>query len=103
MKNTPARRRIKSIKTPKDHFETFDTCGDKALSMFFDNTNREEKAIEWLNHSQAAQYLGLSKGALHNRTSMGVLTYYKLGRLNRFIKSDLDKFLLRNRKGYHVN
>ena len=55
--------------------------------------------IKWMDSDTAASYLGLSVNALRNMCSNGQLTYYKLGRRNRYRKSDLDKLLLDQKRG----
>jgi excisionase family DNA binding protein len=51
--------------------------------------------LTWMNSDDAAEYLRISKSRLHNLTSSGELKYYKLGRSNRYLKEDLDRFLSR--------
>lgn len=80
------------------------------------NTNRSENIISgvnelsfsqtrlgseivWFSTLQTASYLDLSVQAVLNMTSNGKLPYYKLGRRNRYKKSDLDMILEANRKG----
>lgn len=49
---------------------------------------------EWFTRSQAAKYLGVPKRYLDRLAMMGSdLPYYKLGKLARYTKSDLDKWL----------
>ena len=54
---------------------------------------------EFLDSREAAAYLRLSVGALRNMTSNGQVPYYKLVGRNRYLKSDLQGLLLRNRRG----
>ncbi len=58
---------------------------------------------EFLNSEEAAKYLGISTQSLLNRVSSGKITYYKLGRLNRYKKSELAQILLSNKRGKHGN
>ena len=55
--------------------------------MFFDNLE------EWLTTSEAAQYLKISKGSLLNMVWSGQIKCYKLGRRNRYLKSELFNLL----------
>lgn len=55
--------------------------------------------IEWLTTKQAAEYLGLSVGALMNMVSNGHIPYYKLGRRNRYRLVDLRELLLAEKRG----
>ncbi len=49
---------------------------------------------EWFTRSQAAKYLGVPKRYLDRLAMIGAdLPYYKLGKLARYTKSDLDKWL----------
>lgn len=53
----------------------------------------------WLNSHQAAAFLGLTVQALNNRVNRGSIIHYKLGRSNRFRKSELEQLLLKERRG----
>ncbi|MBC7385494.1 MAG: helix-turn-helix domain-containing protein [Cryobacterium sp.] len=54
---------------------------------------------EWLNSSEAADFLGISVGSLRNKVSNGTIEVSgKIGRLNRFRVSDLEELLLRKSK-----
>jgi len=54
---------------------------------------------EWLTTDEAADYLGLSVGALRNMTSNGHVPYHKLGRRNRYRLTDLRELLLSHKRG----
>jgi excisionase family DNA binding protein len=60
-----------------------------------DNLNNRE----WLDSSQAAEYLCLTKGELLNKCSQGKITYFKFGRKNLFRRDFLDELILKNRRG----
>lgn len=47
----------------------------------------------WLNSNEAAQYLRVSPKALRVWVCRGVIIPYKLGRLNRFKRKDLDRLI----------
>jgi excisionase family DNA binding protein len=52
-----------------------------------------------LTFDQAAEYIGLSKSFLYKLTSTGGISCHKPnGKLLYFSKSDLDNFMLRNRR-----
>ena len=55
--------------------------------------------IEWLTTKEAADYLRLSTKSLLNLTSNGKVQYYKFGRRNRFLLSDLKRLLLAEPRG----
>jgi excisionase family DNA binding protein len=60
----------------------------------------DEVLIEcrWLTTEEAADYLRIHPGSLRNMVSNGtVKPSGKIGRLNRFLESDLRKLLLANR------
>ena len=45
----------------------------------------------WLTTKETAKYLKISAKAVQNMVSRGDLKRYKLGRRNRFLKSDIRK------------
>lgn len=59
----------------------------------------ELEKLEWLTTEEAANYLKITIGTLRNWTSNGRITFYKLGRSNRYLLSDLVEFLLKNKRG----
>lgn len=61
--------------------------------QFFENSDK------WLNTNEAAEYLRTSVPTLLNMCCNGSIVYYKLGRSNRFKKSDLDNLLKLKRGG----
>lgn len=60
---------------------------------------RSLETREWITTEQAADYLGLTVGALRNMTSNGQVPYYKLGKRNRYLVADLRELLLANKRG----
>jgi excisionase family DNA binding protein len=54
---------------------------------------------EWFNSVEAADFLGVPVGTLRNMTSNGKVIYFKLGRCNRYRKSDLQELLLSKKRG----
>lgn len=54
---------------------------------------------EWLTSAEAAKYLGISQSSLFNMVSNGKIPYYKLGRSNRYLVSELRELLLSQPKG----
>lgn len=59
--------------------------------------------IKWLNSKEAAVHLRIPVKSLLNLVSSGEIPYYKYGRLNRYIKNELDTILLQNRRGKNGN
>lgn len=57
-------------------------------------SNSDERT---LSNDEAAAYLGCAPGTLRNWVSRKRVSYFKVGRLTRFRKSDLDGFLDRNK------
>lgn len=49
-----------------------------------------------MDMESAAKYLGIKKSALYQLCMRKQITVVKIGRLNRFRKSDLDDFIKRN-------
>ena len=58
-----------------------------------------ENKRDWLTSSEAAEYLGISIARLMNLTSNGKVPYYKLGRSNRYLLSELNALLMSQPKG----
>ena len=54
---------------------------------------------DWLTTFEAAEYLRISPATLRNMTYSGRIPYTKLGRSNRYSKTQLDRLLLANAKG----
>lgn len=54
---------------------------------------------EWLTSPEAAQYLGISSAHLRNLTSCGRVPFYKFGRSNRYLVSELRELLMSHPKG----
>lgn len=59
-------------------------CGQ--ASEFFDK-------LIWLSTKDAAAYLRISIGSLKNRIYKGEIFPKKFGKLNRFLKKDLDRLV----------
>ena len=68
-----------------------------SLAALFDNLGNES----WLTTKEAAYYLRISVKFLLNLTSNGRVPYYKLGRSNRYLRSELKSLLLTQSKGAH--
>jgi excisionase family DNA binding protein len=54
----------------------------------------ENKIEKWLTTAEAADYLRVSPKTLLNLLSYGKIPYYKFGRRNRYLESELRKVLL---------
>ena len=54
---------------------------------------------EWMTTNEAADYLRISSKCLLNLSSNGKIRFYKLGRRNRYLRSELQKLLLANPRG----
>ena len=53
----------------------------------------------FLTAREAAEYLSIPYESVLNMSSSGQLPYYKLGRRNRYLVSDLKQLLLAERRG----
>lgn len=53
----------------------------------------------WFTSEEASKYLGVSVRTLFNEVSKGNIPYYKFGKRNRYLKSELDQMLLENYRG----
>ncbi|AGH96631.1 helix-turn-helix domain-containing protein [Pseudobdellovibrio exovorus] len=56
---------------------------------------------EWLDSYEAAQFLKVSVAMLRNMASNGQIPFYKLGRRNRYKRTELNALLLKNKRGLH--
>lgn len=68
---------------------------DEKTTKLFDNRIK----FEWLTTEEAAEYLRISAKYLLNLTSNGRVRYFKFGRRNRFLLSDLKSLLLAQARG----
>lgn len=59
----------------------------------------EYEGDRFLNAYEAAEFLSVPYNSLLNMTSSGKIKYYKLGRRNRYLLSDLKALLMANQKG----
>lgn len=57
------------------------------------------KYREWLTSVEASEYLGISIARLMNLTSSGKIPYYKFGRSNRYLLSELKAVLMSQPRG----
>lgn len=96
-------------KSETTHLNPFVLSGTSppTSQQFFDNQIDESSklmdlSVCWLNTNEAAAYLRISPASLRNSTSNGKVPYYKYGRLNRYLKSDLDKILFSQKRGDFV-
>ncbi|MEK2643889.1 helix-turn-helix domain-containing protein [Bdellovibrio sp. BCCA] len=67
-------------------------------SLESESSLKTEEA-EWLTSKEAADYLRISEGTLRNMASNGRVPYVKLGRSNRYSRSQLNQLLLSNKRG----
>jgi excisionase family DNA binding protein len=69
---------------------------EKNLQKLLEQIQQDERP---LTLPEAAEYLGVSKSHLYKLTFSNKITFYKpAGKLLYFKKSDLNKYLFRNRK-----
>jgi excisionase family DNA binding protein len=69
------------------------------MVVISENNSLKTEYIEWLTSNQAAEYLGVSNSRLLNLTSNGNIPYYKFGRSNRYLVSELRELLLSKPRG----
>lgn len=55
--------------------------------------------IEWLTTNEVSAVYKLPKKSVLNMCSNGTLPVYKLGKRNRFRRSEIDAILLQNKRG----
>ena len=58
------------------------------------NGNNNDEGL--MDMDQAAEYLNIKKSSLYQRCMRKQITVVKIGRLNKFRKSDLDDFIEQN-------
>jgi len=54
---------------------------------------------DWISVVEAASYLHMSKGTIYNKVSGKVLPSYKIGGRILLRKSELDRIILKSRRG----
>jgi excisionase family DNA binding protein len=57
---------------------------------------------EWLDFDQACDYLGFSKSKLYKITMVDGIPLYRLGRMIRFKRDELDGWITGHRANLHV-
>ncbi len=70
---------------------------DVEVALF--ENQKKLKMYEWLTTEEAARYLKVSAKYLLNLSSNGRVRYFKFGRRNRFLLSDLNELLLAQPRG----
>jgi excisionase family DNA binding protein len=53
----------------------------------------QDKSINLLNKQETAERLNISQRTLDNRIKAGTIPYLKLGKLIRFLPSDIEQFI----------
>lgn len=79
-----------------------DSAGALALNELSSSGTIRSLTIEeseWLTSEEAARYLRVTEQTLRNMTSNGRVPYYKLGRSNRYLRSELKSLLVTQSKG----
>lgn len=71
----------------------------KHTAISCQESDEEQYIQKWLNTEQAAQYLGVTTKALHNLNSLGRVPYFKFGRSNRYLATELDHLLKQKPRG----
>jgi len=74
------------------------TCFENARSVDIEPSLKTEYC-KWLTTTEASIFMGISNSRLHNLVSLGKVPYYKLGRSNRYLKSELNQLLLSQPRG----
>jgi len=53
----------------------------------------DEKNTEWMTAEEAAEYTRLAVGTIYNKVSKGTIPHHGGGRLLRFRRDELDRWL----------
>ncbi len=77
------------------------------MSLYFSKSKNEDSIprsftseySQWMTSEEAARYIKVSISRLHNLVSMGKVPHYKLGRSNRYLRSELNELLLSQPRG----
>lgn len=87
-----AHQPIDQLKEILKHFGIIELIKTAILRM-------DAQASELLDTTRAAAYLGISEGQLRNKTSNGTIPHYKMDRLNRYKRSELEALLSKEKRG----
>jgi excisionase family DNA binding protein len=66
---------------------------------YIESSSLKTEYREWLTSAEAAHYLGIGKPQLMNLTSCGRVPYFKFGRSNRYLISELRELLMSQPRG----
>ena len=87
---------------PGDHSYCHQCQITKKLESGYPKAFDNKILDRWFSTKEAADYLRISPKTLLNISSNGKVKYYKLGRRNRYLESDLARLLLgAPRGGYY--
>ena len=76
------------------------SCQSKNLGLpNVKNGSLKTEYEEWLTTDEAAYYLKVSPKTLLNMASNGKIPFYKFGRRNRYLRSELKRLLLSESRG----
>ena len=64
--------------------------------LYYDHTQANDA---WLNSREAAEYLNVTIPVLMNLTSSSKVPYYKLGKRNRYLRSELESLIKKEARG----
>lgn len=70
---------------------------DEKYLLYLRHCSLKSESEEWLTSTEVSQYLKISKKTLMNKVSLGHIPRYKLGRLNRYKKSEIEGLILPTR------
>ena len=85
-------------------FNVYLNCSNHASVDNETSTEKEtlfenQTSEKWLTTIEAANYLRISSKCLLNLASNGGIPFYKFGRRNRYLESELKKVLLASPRG----
>jgi excisionase family DNA binding protein len=94
---------MKIVRRDREHSsDRLDLLGFTEIEAAHPSDTAEGSSLiyrEVMTTEQAADYLGLSVGALRNMASNGQVPYRKLGRRNRYLLVELRQLLLSEKRG----
>lgn len=67
------------------------------ITLINEISKPEAKAKEYMDYKEAAEYLGMPKGTLYQKTHKKCIPHSKINKTIRFSKTELDQWMQENR------
>lgn len=104
---TESRKRMWTMRHEKSAVQNkFQNLSHRSEMIFNHNMKTTPTTIQLddiiFNSEQAATFLSISRAVLMNLVSDGRIPYFKLGRSNRYLRSELAQMILEQRRGPRI-